>query len=156
MNTAENTMLALFTVSFYGWLDMKMQYIECGDWISRCSIQNGTLLSLKERWNISLCNNTDHAQWNKSHWKEQELDDFMHMWDIKQEAINEQIKQRKPQMQTTVQRLLEGKGRRETLKRVKGVNYMEMKETKLWVVNTQWNIQMMYYIIVHLKLTQSY
>lgn len=59
------------------------------------------------------------------------------MWDIKQEAINEQIKQRKPQMQTTVQRLLEGKGRRETLKRVKGVNYMEMKETKLWVVNTQ-------------------
>ena len=44
----------------------------------------------------------DHAQQNKSHSREQEPYDFTHMWDIKQKATNEQTKQRKPQIQTTV------------------------------------------------------
>ena len=36
--------------------------------------------------------------------------DFSHMWDIKQKAINEQMKPTNPQVHTTVWLLPEGKG----------------------------------------------
>ena len=55
-----------------------------------------------------------------------------------------------PHRQTTVWRLPEGKGVEGGRKGHKG-EYMVMEGDMTWVMNTKYNIQMIYHRIVHLK-----
>ena len=119
-------------------------------------IHNGILLSLKKdevEWLVTMGMHLEriHAVQNESDRKSQEPCDFTNMWNIKLKRTNEHIRQRDKNslIQTTVWWLQKGRGGR--IENGKGGQYKTQKETWLWVVNTQCNMQVIHHRTVHLK-----